>query len=95
VIPSFPFIAVTFFPDFLHFNKKTNKQTNKQTKKKTNKNKNKKKSVRKYFAFSALLQPKFTSNVGQAKMYSFSRPILPQGKTSGAKVYFINLTALN
>ena len=50
----------------------------------------------KYFAFSALVRRKFSSNVvGKTNMYSFSRPILPQGTTSAAKIYLIDLVVLN
>ena len=50
----------------------------------------------KYFAFSALVRRKFSSNVdGKTNMYSFLRPILPQGTTSAAKIYLIDLVVLN
>ena len=33
--------------------------------------------------------------MGKTTMYSFSRPILPQGMKSAAKVYLIDLVVLN
>ena len=44
---------------------------------------------------SVLVRPMFSSNLGQAEMYSFTtRLILPQGTTSTAKVYFTDLNVL-
>ena len=50
----------------------------------------------KYFAFSALVHGSFLRMwMGKTNMYSLSRPILPQGTTSAAKVYLTDLVALN